>query len=482
MKKNIFAFIPSLLLLFTTLPPLANADADPATVAGSKPNIIVILADDLGYGEVGCYGQRLIKTPRLDQMASEGMRFTQFYAGACLCASSRNVLLTGEHTGHCRVRDNGDPSIQTLLPEDVTVANKMKEAGYATAAIGKWAIGGDLPGTGGRPEDQGFDHFYGYLNSVHAHNYWPAYLWRNREKVQLRNVVKERPPGYAGFIGGMATKKVDYAHDLIMNEALDWVRQHKDERFFLFLAPTIPHANPEARKFTGNGTEVPDLGIYADRQWSDQNKGQAAMITRLDTGVGQLVDLLRELKIDRRTLVLFTSDNGPHGEAGHDSEFFDANGPLRGQKFSLWEGGIRVPAIAWWPGVVAANQDSDHLCYVGDIMTTSCELAGVDVPTPPHGLDSISLLPTLTGHGDQRQHPYLYWEQYGWAAKHAIRMGKWKAIRSPMGFGDTLLFDLEQDLAEQHNVADQHPDVVGQVERLMDQAHVDSEHWKAPKP
>ena len=341
-------------------------------------------------------------------------------------------------------------------------------------------IGGDDPETGGRPEDQGFDHFYGYLNSVHAHNYWPTYLWRNREKVQLRNVVKERPPGYAGFIGGMATKKVDYAHDLIMNESLDWVREHKDDPFFLFLTPTIPHANPEARKFTGNGTEVPDLGIYADRDWREQNKGQAAMITRLDTGVGQLIDLLRELKIDRKTLVIFTSDNGPHGEAGHDSEFFDANGPLRGQKFSLWEGGVRVPAIAWWPGAIAGGGTSDHVCYLGDIMSTSCELAGVAAPSPPHGLDSVSLVPTLTGQGDQPQHPYLYFEQYGWESKQAIRLGKWKAIRTPLGFGDTLLFDLEKDLAEQHNVADEHPDVRRNAERLMDEAHVDSEHWKAP--
>ena len=265
----------------------------------SRPNIILIVADDLGYGELGCYGQQKIKTPSIDRMARQGMRFTQFYAGASLCASSRNVLLTGEHTGRCRIRDNGPPNIQTLRPDDVTIAEVLRHAGYATAVIGKWAIGGDFPETGGRPEDQGFDYFYGYLNTVHAHNHYPSYLWKNGKKVLLGNVVQNVPPGYAGFVGGMATKKVAYSQDRFIEESLAWMEQHREEPFFLLLTPTIPHANPEARKLTGNGTEVPELGAYAASDWSIQNKGQAAMISRLDAGVGQILKKLGELKIDK---------------------------------------------------------------------------------------------------------------------------------------------------------------------------------------
>ncbi|REJ69199.1 MAG: N-acetylgalactosamine-6-sulfatase, partial [Planctomycetota bacterium] len=445
------------------------------------PNIILILADDLGYGEVGCYGQRLIQTPRLDRMAAEGMRFTQFYAGASLCASSRNVLLTGEHTGHCRVRDNGHPSIQTLRPADVTLAEVLKPVGYSTAIVGKWAIGGDLPETGGRPEDQGFDFFYGYLNSVAAHNYYPEYLWRNRDKEPLGNVVKKVGKGYAGFVGGRATKRVAYSHDLIMSEALGWIREHRERPFFLLLTPTIPHANPEARKDTGNGTEVPELGIYEDKPWTEQNKGHAAMITRLDTGVGALLDLLDELDLEERTLVIFTSDNGPHNEAGHSPEFFDANGPLREAKFSLWEGGLRVPTIMRWPGVIEPGRVSDHLGYFGDFMATFCELSGGERPTPPHGLDSVSFLPTIRGDDEaQQQHEFLYWELIGWSPREAVRFENWKAIRAPLGFGQTLLFDLSNDLSEQHNVSDKYPDVVRRAERYMDASHVDTEHWKAP--
>ena len=273
--------------------------------SGRRPNIILIVADDLGYGELGCYGQQKIKTPAIDQMAREGMRFTQFYAGASLCASSRNVLLTGEHTGRCRIRDNGPPNIQTLRPEDVTIAEVLRDTDYATAVIGKWAIGGDLPETGGRPEDQGFDYFYGYLNTVHAHNHYPSYLWKNKEKVPLGNVVQNVPPGYAGFVGGMATKKVAYSQDRFVEESLQWIEQHQKDSFFLLLTPTIPHANPEARKLTGNGTEVPDLGTYAKFDWTEQNKGQAAMISHLDTGVGEILAKLNQLQLDKNTVVFF---------------------------------------------------------------------------------------------------------------------------------------------------------------------------------
>ena len=475
-------FLPLGLLLSIGFQITNPAMADDTSAASKKPNVVLILCDDLGYGETGCYGQRRIKTPNIDQLAADGLRFTQFYAGASLCASSRNVLLTGEHTGHCRVRDNGRPTIQTLRPQDVTVAEQMKTADYATAVIGKWAIGGDVPKTGGRPEDQGFDYFYGYLNSVGAHNYYPRYLWRNREKVMLGNVVKDHPPGYAGFVGGAATKKVAYSHDLLMEESLDWIRKQKDNPFFLLFTPTIPHANPEARKMFGNGAEVPDHGIYADKDWSEQNKGHAAMITLLDKGVGEIVALLKELDLDENTLVIFTSDNGPQGESGHDPEFFDGNGALRDQKFSLHEGGIRVPMIAAWPSVIAPGTVTDHVGYFSDFMPTLCDLTGIEQPVPPNGIDGKSLLPTLRGKPqDQEQHEYLYWEQYGWKAWQAVRFGRWKAIRRPMGYGDVWLYDLESDLSETRNIADLHPDVVQQAAAFMDAAHVDAEHWKAPK-
>ncbi len=472
----------SLLATFLSLGLTPSLAADERAMGGSKPNVLLIVADDLGYGELGCYGQRQIKTPNVDRLAASGIRFTQFYAGASLCASSRNVLLTGEHTGHCRIRDNGPPRIQTLRPQDVTITEVLKKVGYSTAIVGKWAIGGDLPETGGRPEDQGFDYFFGYLNSVAAHNYWPRYLWRNREKVHLGNVVRDVPPGYAGFVGGMATKKVKYSHDLFVDEAKSWIRAHKDDPFFLFFSPTIPHANPEARKLTGNGTEVPDLGIYAEKPWSPQNKGHAAMISRLDRGVGELIALLGELDIERRTLVVFTSDNGPHNEAGHDPEFFDANGPLRGRKFELYEGGIRVPAIISWPGAIKQGVISDQVAYFGDFMATLCDLADVDPPMPQYGLDSINILPTLMSQAkEQEQHKFLYWELPGGNGRQAVRFGPWKAIRRPLGSGETSLFHLGRDVGETRNVAEENPEIVRRAERYMSEAHVESPHWPTRK-
>lgn len=480
----VLLFVP-LLSIFSLVD--TSASAAESQVIGSRPNIILIVADDLGYGELGCYGQRRIKTPHLDQLASEGIRFTQFYAGASLCASSRNVLLTGEHTGHCRIRDNGPPQTQTLRPEDVTIAEVLKQAGYATAVIGKWAIGGDLPETGGRPEDQGFDYFYGYLNTVHAHNYWPTYLWRNRQKVPLGNVVQKVPPGYAGFVGGMATKKVAYSHDLFIREALQWIDHNQEGPFFLFLTPTIPHANPEARKLTakrtpdgtGNGTEVPELGRYADENWSDQNKGQAAMISRLDSGVGQILSRLEELGIEKKTAVFFTSDNGPHNEAGHDPDFFQAAGPLRGRKFSLYEGGLRVPLIARWTDTIRSGQVTDQIAYFGDFFATFAALAGQ--PLPAKDLDSISLLPTLLDQpAAQTQHPYLYWELHGGSPRQAVRFGRFKAIRSPLGSGPIKLYDLQADIGETHDLAPAKPAIVAQAGRYLDQAHRESPIWKDP--
>lgn len=451
-------------------------DRAAAAEPDARPNIIFVLADDLGYGDLGCYGQRVIKTPHLDRLAAEGMRFTQFYAGATVCAPSRCVLMTGLHTGHCIVRGNADPQRQSLRDEDLTVAELLRQSGYRTALVGKWGLGEE--DTTGLPNDQGFDYFFGYLSQHHAHNYYPEFLWRNKEQVRLRNVLRRDGKPYEQMGAGVASKKVDYSHDLFAGEALEFVRRNKDHRFFLYLALTIPHANNEGTRLTGNGQEVPDYGIYADRDWPDPDKGQAAMITRMDADVGRLVALLRQLNLAEQTLVMFSSDNGHHDEGGHDVERFDPNGPLRGMKRDLYEGGIRVPMIAWWPGRIEPGSQSDHIGYFGDLMATAAELAAVDVP---EGLDSISFVPTLLGKpGDQKQHRYLYWEFYERGSAQAVRAGKWKAVRKPMLSGKTELYDLAADLGEEHDLADRHPDVVTQMEALMAEAHVPSPRWQVP--
>ena len=447
--------------------------------SAEKPNMIFILADDLGYGDLGCYGQQTIQTPRLDQMAAEGMRWTQFFAGSTVCAPSRSVLMTGQHMGHTHVRGNaGKQNMlrQSLRAEDVTVAEVLKKAGYTNALIGKWGLGEvNQPGF---VLDQGFDHFFGYLNQVHAHNYYPEFLWHQRQKMPLRNEVERTERTYGGFHGGAATKRIDYSHDLFVEQSLQFLDEHQDDHFFLYLALTIPHANNEGTRMTGNGAEVPDHGIYQDRDWPDQDKGQAAMITRADGDVGRILDHLRELGIAENTLVFFTSDNGPHDEAGHDLERFDPNGPLRGIKRALYEGGIRVPAIAWWPGTVPAGTTTDTIAYFGDWMATAAELAGAE---PPAETDSISLVPTLTGHPEkQQEHEYLYWESYEQGSRQAVRFGRWKAIRQPMFTGAIELYDLREDLGEQTNVAAEHGEIVKRAARYLQQAHTPHPNWKTP--
>lgn len=457
--------------------------------APSKPNIIFIMTDDLGYGDLGCYGQKLIATPRLDQMAAEGMRFTDFYAGNTVCAPSRAVLMTGKHMGHVHVRGNAggpDMSKQTLRDQDVTVAEVLKSASYRTGICGKWGLGDYAPGgESGLPENQGFDFSYGYLNQVHAHNYYPEFLWRGNAKEQLRNVVQHASRAYGGFTGGWATRKVDYSHDLIAAEALEFVRRHgssqstetsKDhEPFFLYLSMTIPHANNESGKALGDGQEVPDYGQYAPREWSDPNKGQAAMISRMDGDVGRILDLLDELGITQNTIVMFTSDNGPHNEGGHTPEMFQPAGPLRGMKRALYEGGVRVPLIVRWPGTTPAGVTSDHMSYFGDVMATLSELADAETPADT---DSISFVPAITGNADsQQEHPYLYWEFYEQGGRQSVRAGNWKAIRQPWMTGPTELYDLSVDIGEGNNVAARHPDVVKRLEEMMAEAHIEHPNW-----
>lgn len=467
------------LLGFLCIAGSAKAETTPT----NSPNIIFVLVDDLGYGDLGCYGQKIIQTPNLDKMAAEGMRFTDFYAGNTVCAPSRSVLMTGQHMGHTHVRGNAsgpDMSIQSLRDEDVTVAEVLKSAGYRTGLCGKWGLGDVATGgTAGLPRKQGFDYFYGYLNQVHAHNYYPEFLWKNEEKVELQNVVQRLDRSYGGFTGGWATKRIEYSHDLIAEQALDFVRENAmtEQPFFLYLALTIPHANNEATRGTGDGQEVPDYGIYANKDWPNPDKGQAAMITRMDADMGRLLDLLEELKVDEETIVMFSSDNGPHNEGGHNPERFDPNGPLQGMKRDLTEGGIRVPLIVRWPGHVPAGSTSDHVGYFGDLMATVAELSGA---TPPDDIDSISLVPTLVGNSDaQQQHEYLYWEFYEQGGKQAVRSGKWKAIRMPWMTGKTQLYNLSADIGETTDVSAEHPDQVKRMEAMMAEAHRPHPNWEA---
>jgi arylsulfatase A-like enzyme len=432
-----------------------------AQQAPSRPNIVFILADDLGYADLGCFGQKSVETPNLDRMAAEGVRFTQCYAGSTVCAPSRCALMTGLHMGHAWIRGNADVP---LRPEDTTVAEVLKGAGYATALIGKWGLG--EPDTTGVPNRKGFDYFYGYLNQGHAHNYYPTYLWRNEEKVTLEgNVESEKP--------GVSKERAQYSHDLFTKEALAWLdARKKDEPFFLYLAYTVPHANNERGSVEGDGMEVPDYGPYADRDWPKTMKGRAAMVSRLDRDVGSVLQKLRDLGLEDNTLVVFTSDNGPHREGGSNPEFFDSNGPLRGIKRDLYEGGIRVPTIVRWPGKVAPGRVSDRIWAFWDFLPTAAELAGA--PVPP-GLDGISLAQALLGRGEPPQHEYLYWEFHEGGFYQALRVGDWKAVRRDRGVIE--LYNLSTDLNEARGVAAQHPDVVAQMEAIFAKARTENPNF-----
>lgn len=453
----------------------ATAAESPAKATGfvgvrTAPNIIFIMVDDLGYGDLGCYGQKKIATPNIDQLAAEGMRFTQFYAGSTVCAPSRCVLMTGKHTGRCFIRGNGKDN---LRPEDITVAEQLKMAGYTTALYGKWGLGHEA--STGLPTRQGFDHFYGYLDQHHAHNYYPSFLIRNEGREQLTNVV----PGEGKWGQGVATDKRMYSHDLIANEALQFIDHHHAERFFLYLALTIPHANNEAGKA---GMEVPDFGDYKDQDWPEPQKGHAAMIGRMDADIGRLMEKLKAHGLTENTIVFFTSDNGPHREGGNNPDFADSNGPLTGIKRSLHEGGIRVPMIAHWPGQIQAGSTSGFVGAFWDVLPTLSELALIPSPLIPSDIDGISFLPTLLGQSDaQQQHEDLLWIFYERGGARALRRGNWKLIEQPM-HTPPRLYNLEADLAEKMNVAGDHPDLVNQMVTRMEQLYEPSERWKIPPP
>ncbi len=449
---------------------VAPSPAAPATrPAAARPNIVFILADDLGYGDLGCYGQEWIRTPNLDRLAAEGMRFTQCYAGSTVCAPSRSCLMTGQHTGHTWVRGNDRVP---LRPEDVTVAEVLKAAGYATALIGKWGLG--EPDTTGIPNRKGFDEFFGYLNQAHAHNPYPEFLWKNQEKYPLEGNVE-------GPIRGVSVKRTQFSNDLFTREALRFVERNRKGPFFLCLAYTVPHANNERTRAEGNGMEVPDLGPYVDRPWPAPQKAYAAMITRMDADIGRLVTRLKDLGIDERTVIFFSSDNGPHQEGGGDSRLFRSAGPLRGIKRDLYEGGIRVPMIVRWPGMIRGGVTSDQVWAFWDLLPTAAELAG---GTIPKGIDGISVAPTLLGPEKagrpQQAHDFLYWEFHERDMQQAVRTGDWKAIRP--GPGEPLkLYDLKTDLGETKNVATDHPDVIAGIERYLTTARTASPAWPGGK-
>jgi arylsulfatase len=444
--------------------------SEPEQQAPQKPNIIFILADDLGYNELGCYGQEIIRTPNIDQLALEGIRFTQHYSGSPVCAPSRSVVLTGLHTGHTYTRDNREikPEGQAPIPDSaMTIAEVLKENGYVTGAMGKWGLG--FPGSEGDPNNQGFDLFYGYNCQRHAHNHYPRYLWRNDTKEILegndRSLYGEQ-----------------YSQDLFTREALNFISANKDTSFFLFLPFIIPHVSIQVpdeslEEYKDSIEETPydHHPYYLEHPYP--HAGYAAMVTHMDKAVGWIMFRLHELGLDENTLVLFASDNGPtYGRVGGaDSKFFNSAGPFRGFKGSVYEGGIRVPLIARWPGKIKPGMNTDHLSYFTDMFPTFADVAGV---TEEFNTDGISMLPTLMGDSVQLEHEFLYWEFPSYGGQQAIRYGDWKGVRTGLFNNPDApmqLYNLKTDIAEENDIADQHSEVVQLLDSLMKASHIPSE-------
>jgi arylsulfatase A-like enzyme len=447
----------SLLIALIGLSGLISA----ASAAAERANVIFIMADDMGYADAGCYGGRVIATPNIDRMAAEGMRFTQCYAGATVCAPSRSVLMTGLHGGHTRVRGNtskvagveglgGGGGRVPLEADDVTVAEVLKVAGYATGLAGKWGLG--EPGTTGLPNAQGFDEWVGFLNQRRAHTYYPDYIWNNQHKVVL--------PGNA------EGEKGDYIQDLFAIFSLGFIKKYQAQPFFLYLPYTLPHAR----------LEIPELGMYADKPWKDAEKAYAAMITRLDSDVGRILDLLSELDLDEKTVVFFCSDNGA---ADRWEGRFDSSGQLRGRKRDPYDGGLRVPMVVRWPGKVKAGGVSDAVWGFADVLPTLAEIGGA-MPAGAADLDGVSILPTLLG-GEQSglDDRFMYWESFEGGFQQASRWNDWKAVRRNRGKLE--LYDLAKDPGEKHDVAAANPQVVKRFEEYLKGARTESTGWPSKK-
>ena len=448
--------------------------------AQERPNVVLIVADDLGYGEVGCYGQEIIRTPHLDRLAREGMRFTQFYSGQAVCAPARCALMTGQHMGHATIRNNGNPPDrardddagvfpgQHPLPDSAyTMAEAFKARGYATAGYGKWGLG--FEGSSGDPLRQGFDDFGGFLCQIHAHNHYPRFLWKSGEKLPM--------PGNDRTLDGD-----HYSQDTFIEWGLDFIEEHKDAPFFLYLPFAVPHLSiqvpTESVEPYRATIEEEDYAHKGYLRHPYPRAGYAGMVTHMDAGIGRILERLDALNLEDNTIVIFTSDNGPAFDrlGGSDSEYFDSAAGLRGLKGSLYEGGIRVPLIARWPERIAAGSESALVAAWWDLLPTVCDLIGA--PTPD-GIDGLSIAPTLLGNSaEQAKHEALYWEFPAYGGQQAVRMGDWKAVRQDIlrtGALKTELYNLATDRSEANDVAPEHPDVVKRLEALMRSERVPSD-------
>lgn len=438
--------------------------------AQARPNVIVIMVDDMGYGDLGCYGSTLINTPRIDRMASEGLRFTDFYSGTSVCAPSRAALMTGFHTGHTAVRGNREikPEGQYPLPDSsFTMAELFRSAGYATGGFGKWGLGS--PGSSGDPMHQGFTRFYGYNCQREAHHLYPDHLWSDLQRVSLDN----RPD-----------QQRHYAPDLIQEQALSFISAHAGSPFFMYLAYTPPHAALqvppgdsafEAYKKIFNEQPQP-VAAWKGTGYQPNpypKAAYAAMVSRVDRYVGEVLDRLKAHGIDRNTLVMFTSDNGPHKEGGNDPLFFNSGAGFRGVKRSLYEGGMRVPLIVHWPSVIKKPGVTSHISASWDLLPTFSALLGTKKGLPT---DGISMMPLITGKKGQATHPFLYWEFHEENGRQAVRMGKWKGVRQQLvrqPDGPIELYDLENDPAESTDLSKANPDIVSRIDAIMRSAHVE---------
>lgn len=433
-------------------------------LSNEKPNIIFITADDLGYGDLGCYGQKKIQTPNIDKMASEGMIFTQAYAGSTVCAPSRSSLMTGFHNGNNRIRDNLPYGIY-LRPDDFTIAELLKQVGYRTGGVGKWGLG--IPGTWGLPNQQGFDYWYGHYNQDQAHFYYPDYLWENEKLVLLQEMIIIDDVGK--IVGNRGGENRFYTHDLFTEKAMDFINQNKDNPFFLYLPYTIPHFS-DYPKDTPEHFIVPSDQPYSNEDWPQIAKNYAAMITRLDSDVGRILELLKKLDIESNTLIIFTSDNGPYKGVSTPIEFFNSNGPFRGGKRDLYEGGIRVPFIARWKNVIPEGKVNNRAIAFWDIMPTFADIIDYPNDIETHG---ISFWPDLKDK-QGKEHKYLYWD-YGHVREtfiQALRYERYKFFRfNKNGQIHYELFDLEIDSAEVHNIVNKDPDIVEELKKMLNEAY-----------
>ena len=476
---------PFLLILYFSIISFIFSCESPelAIEENPKPNIIFILADDLGYGDLGFLGQQYIETPAIDRLAENGMFFTNFYSGATVCAPSRSAFMTGLHTGHTPIRGNTEvqPEGQRPMPDSVmTVSELMQKAGYVTGAFGKWGLG--FPGSEGDPVNQGFDQFFGYNCQRYAHRYYPDYLWNNFEKVDLP--------------GNDWTTRGDFAPDVIQERTLEFIEKNQDKPFFLFMPIVMPHAELAApddeilakykTKFPNETAYVakskgadygPEMAIPAYQSQPYPHATFAAMVARIDRYVAEVVEKLDELGLSENTSIIFASDNGAHQEGGADPDFFDSNGVFRGYKRDLYEGGIRTPMIAYWPGKIKAGSESDQTFAFWDLLPTFAELAGIK---PEKETDGISFLPTLLGNAQQKIHDYLYWEFHEQGGKQAIRQGNWKGMKLQV-FGAEKpvleLYDLSKDPSESTNLAAQNPEKMQELAQLMDEARTSNSQF-----